>query len=184
MKTTKFSIFFNVNILVFSQFSRDFSHLTWVPWGVWTQPPGPHIGPYLLVRVTDGRISLLFTSVWQFSKQIENHRALLHVQYGKWQWLSPAPPPCTALIPAPPWALRIPCKRKKSWSYSKYYMLEILGPSRPGLQLEVLWAYWLQAVCLNCSGVWPPSIWQASALDGENLMCTISTNKRTKQFQE
>ena len=68
MKTTKVSIFFNVNILVFSQFSRDFSHLTWVPWGVWTQPPGPHIGPYLLVSVTDGRISLLFDNFQKKSK--------------------------------------------------------------------------------------------------------------------
>ena len=70
MKTTTVSIFFNVNILVFSQFSRDFSHLTWVPWGVWTQPPGPHIGPYLLVSVTDGRISLLFDNFQKKSKII------------------------------------------------------------------------------------------------------------------
>ena len=27
----------------------------------------------------------------------------------KWKW--PAPQPCTAPIPAPPWGLRIPCKR-------------------------------------------------------------------------
>ena len=43
-------------------------HLTWVPWGVWTQPPGPHIGPYLLVSVTDGRISLLFDNFQKKSK--------------------------------------------------------------------------------------------------------------------
>ena len=103
------------------------------------------------------------TPIWQMAVQSLLRDYHMHVQYGKWQWISPAPPPCTALIPAPPWALRIPCRRKKSWSYSKYYMLEVLGPSRPGLQLEVLWAYWLQAVCLHCSGVWPPSIWQASA---------------------
>ena len=61
--------------------------------------------------------------------------------------------------------------RGKNHDSSKYYMLEhitlhyteVLGSSRPGLQLEVLWAYWLQVVCLHCSGVWPPSIWQASA---------------------
>ena len=88
MKTTTVTIFFNVNILVFSQFSRDFSHLTWVPWGVWTQPPGPHIGPYLLVSVTDGRISLLFDN---FQKKSKITAPLCWwLEFGcvidKWQW--------------------------------------------------------------------------------------------------
>ena len=69
MKTTTVTIFFNVNILVFSQFSRDFSHLTWVPWGVWAQTPGPHIGLYLLVSVTDGRILLLFDNFLKKSQK-------------------------------------------------------------------------------------------------------------------
>ena len=65
---TLVSIYFDVNILVFFQFSWDFSHLTWVPWGGLNTTPMAHMGSYLLVSVADWRISLLFDDFQKRSK--------------------------------------------------------------------------------------------------------------------